>query len=262
MNDNKISNQSVSKILQIFFCLSNSKQPLRLIEVSDYIGMAQATTLRYLNALIEEGMVFQDEISGRYYLTWRICDIADNVKKMMTIRNISGYLLSQMSVDLQLGVCLVSVLNDECVYLDCIYEEDRLGRTLQRIGKKTPLNASGSGKVLLSGYSDIEFNKYIECNTLKKLTDKTIIDSNELISEIEKIKNIGYAIDDEECELGLRCVAVPLRDYTGNIVAAVSVFGTVDKVSFENIENDILPYLFNISEKLSFRMGYLNGDNN
>ena len=257
MDKNKnSSNQTVVKLLQLITCLSEANAPMKLQDVSQAIGVPQATTFRYLNALIEEGFAFQDEISSRYAMTWKISELGNLVRNNMRIRTLIGNSVNDLSIRLSLGVSLVIEKDMECIYLDCAYEPNVMGKTLQRIGLQAPIHAVSSGKLFLTEYSETDVDRLIAEKGLSKLTDKTITTKEKLLIELKKTRENGYALDDEECEEGLRCVAVPIYDYNKKIVAALSSFGDVGKLSFERIQSEILPELRKLAESLSFKMGY------
>jgi len=143
MMEKKASNQTVSKLVQLISCISESRTPMRLQDISENIGVPTATAFRYLNALVEEGLVFQDAATNRYAMTWRICEYGKLVRNHMTIRTLSGNLVSELSVKLSRGVSLVIERGMECVYLDCVYDPTSIsgGVPLQRIGLQAPIHA-------------------------------------------------------------------------------------------------------------------------
>ena len=252
----KSSNQTVSKLLQLITYLSESSMPMKLQDISEAIGVPQATTFRYLNALIEEGFAFQDDTSSRYAMTWKISQLGDFVRNHMRIRTLAGNAVNDLSIKLSLGVSLVVETDMECIYLDCAYEPSVMGKTLQRIGSQAPIHAVSSGKLFLTEYSEKDLDRLIEQKGLARLTERTITTKDKLLMELEKTSKNGYALDDEECEEGLRCVAAPIYDYSNKIVAALSLFGNVEKMSFERIEKEILPELQSLAKDISFKMGY------
>ena len=91
---------------------------------------------------------------------------------------------------------------------------------------------------------------------LPRLTKKTITRKDDLLQELDKIRQQGYATDDEECEIGHRCVSVPLYDYTGTVAAAVSAFDSAERLTDEYIETVALPALRSLAKEISFRMGH------
>lgn len=255
MENAKAPTQSVLKLFQLIDYLSNSVSPVRLQQIADDTQMSQSTVLRYLCTLIQLGYAFQDPISERYALSWRICKIGENIKSHSSLRMLSGTIASELSAELCLGVGIVIENNGSCMYLDCIYEPSTVGQTLQRIGGCTPMHSTSSGKLLLSRYNSETIDQIIADHGLPALTPRTITNREDLMAEIERSKKRGYAIDDEECEDGLRCVSVPLYDYHNQIAAAICCFGSTSKVTEETIQSFILPRLREAASKISFRMG-------
>ncbi len=250
------SNQTSGKIFQIIECLANNRLSMRLQDISTQIQLPAPTVLRYLNSLIEEGYIYQDKESMRYGLTWRILRLSDRVKETFGIRSMTGSLFNDLSAELGLGTCLVVDKNNAGFYLDCINYPSLTDITLQYIGKSSPLHATGSGKVLLTQYSEPKLSSYIKEKGLIKLTPNTITNAETLKSELARIRKQGYALDDEECELGLRCISVPIYDYTRQIFAAASVFGPTQIMTENHIFKTVLPRLQKTARELSFRLGF------
>ena len=135
----------------------------------------------------------------------------------------------------QESACLAIDQDMMVVYVDVVDGPDNMLKTMQRIGKRAPLHSTGVGKALLIDYSNHEIEHMIK-KGLTPLTPHTITTKEDLIAELEKIRKKGYAIDDEECEIGARCVAAPIWDYTGRVVAGISVSGPVSRMNIEKIE--------------------------
>ena len=256
VQSNRASSQSSDKLLQILECIAGNKFPIRLQDISDQVGMSQSTVLRYLNTLVNTGYVYQEEDTSRYGLTWKICALSQHLNSNLSLRNIASPFINRLSMEKGLGSCLVVDHNFECMYLDCIDTYDELPHTLLRIGRSAPLHTTGSGKVLLASYSNAKVEEYIQSKGLVKLTDRTITSRELLFEELEKIRSQGYGIDEEECEAGLRCVSVPLRNYTGTTVAALSLFSSTSILTLDRIEPEIFPLLQKTSAIISARLGY------
>ncbi len=249
------SNQAISKGLQLIVYMSQNNSAMRLQDIAELSGMPQATVLRYLSALQEDGYVYQDTLSGRYGLTWKIAAIGHEIQSRTTLRSISSDIIMQLYDELTLGICLVIEHEMECMYLDCYYKPDQMGMSVMRIGNQTPMSTTSSGKVILSDYPEADVNAYISQKGLAHLTDHSITDHARFLAELENVRRNGYAIDDEECEDNLKCVAVPIYDYNGKVAAAVSAFGTADKMHADYIQQKVLPELKKASEAITFRMG-------
>ena len=96
----------------------------------------------------------------------------------------------------------------------------------------------------------------LEISGMVAMTPKTITDEEAFFVELENVRKKGFAIDDEECEEGHRCVSVPILDYSGKTVAAISAFARIEDMDMDKIENVFVPYLKKISVEISRKLGY------
>jgi DNA-binding IclR family transcriptional regulator len=119
-----------------------------------------------------------------------------------------------------------------------------------------PAYCTAAGKVHLAFMSDEEIDSILPNREFKKFTDNTITDRETLRKELREVEEKGYAIDDEELDLGVRCVAAPIRDYTRRIVGAISVSGPAMRINDERIEKEIVPLVLESAEELSTRLGF------
>lgn len=248
------SSLSSNKMLTILEYLAECWLPVRLQDISEDIGMSQPSVLRYLNSLISNNYVFQEENSYRYGLTWKIRRLANQVDTHMSIRNIVSPFLNMLANRFDVGTCLVKEQDYQAIYVDFIGKKEGNLNYL-RIGIKAPLHATASGKLILSTYQEWQIDEMISKVGLEKITEKTIENKQALLDELELVRSRGYSIDDEECERSNRGVSVPLYDYSDRIVAAISVVDMVENLSYEKINDDILPVMKEYARKISKRMG-------
>jgi DNA-binding IclR family transcriptional regulator len=141
------------------------------------------------------------------------------------------------------------------VYIDVAEESDQMLKSMQRIGNIAPLHCTGIGKLFLLNYSDSEIDRLIHEKGLPRFTENTISDKESLLRALEVIRNNGYAYDNEECEVGARCIAYPIRDYTGKVVAGLSITGPTSRLTSEAIEKNRLQ-LKSVAKTISQNMGY------
>lgn len=250
----KQSNKSSVRLLTILECLSNNSMPMKLQEIANVTNMSQSTVLRYLYSLKEENYIYQDDDTARYALTWKICQLSEGMNSFISLRNMANPFINQLANQLSLGACLVVEQNHECLYLDYIGAPN--GLSPQRIGTIAPMHATGSGKVLLSQYSKTQFKKFLQKKGLPACTDHTITNPEKLTIELSKIRKQGFGMDEEECEIGLRCISLPLRDYTGKVIASMSVFGNIEEMNDTIIEQNIFPLLSTATKTISERLGF------
>lgn len=250
------SSLSSDKLLVILECIAQNRAPMRLQDIAMQSCMTQSTVLRYLRTLQNANYIYQDEDTLRYGLTWKLCCLTDNLDSNLGLRNIATPFVNHLANTLQMGVCLVVGKENQSIYLDCIDHPKPQYTPLQYIGKHAPLHATASGKILLSTFTDAELDLYIKDSGLKRYTEYTICEQKKLTEELEKVKECGYGVDDEECELGLKCISYPIYSYSQNVYAAISVFGNAVEMQDDAFMENLHTELKRAAEKISSRLGY------
>ncbi len=224
------SNHSTEVALSIMELLADSREPLRLKDISESLGANTSTVLRFLNTFINSGYVAQDPVSQRYSLTYKICRLAWQVQENSELQAITHPYLMELSSRFGEAAC-VSVKSDMCmVYIDTASGTGKSLMSRQQIGGNAPMHCTGNGKLCMLEFSETQIDEYIERKGLTKLTESTIVSRGKLLEELDKIRRQGFAEDREECEIGVRCIAYPIFDFTGKIVAGISITGPVSRM--------------------------------
>jgi len=135
-------------------------------------------------------------------------------------------------------------------------ETDMTVRVVSRVGSRLPAYCTAAGKVYLSHMSDDEINEILPTEDFQVYTDTTIKSRTQLKEELVEVAEQGYAIDNEELDLGVHCVAAPIRDYTRRIVGSISISGPNMRLGEERIKKELVPLVMEASEELSTRLGY------
>ncbi len=247
-------NQSVVKALQVIEVLAESKGYMRLQDISRKLSLPPSTVLRFLNTLLTAGYVNQDPETLKYSLSIKLCRIGELVRSQISIRDIANPFIVHLSEKCRESSCLAIEEDMVVVYIDAVEGPDSMLKTLQRIGKVAPMHCTGVGKLMLLNYDNIKIGKLIENKGLPALTQNTITTKEKLLNELRIIKEQGYALDNEECEIGARCIAAPVRDFTGKIIACVSISGPTSRLSMERI-NEIKDYVLDAAAGISKKMG-------
>ncbi|HBR33261.1 MAG TPA: IclR family transcriptional regulator [Firmicutes bacterium] len=249
------SNLSTEKVFAIIEYLANQQEPVKLRDIAHDLNMNPSTTLRFISSLENLGYVIQNSSTLKYALTMKICSIAHKVVLNNNIRELASPFLKSLSRIYGESSCIAIEHEMQVVYIDTQEGPDQMLTTMKRIGNVAPMHCTGVGKLLLLNYNNADLTRYVAIKGLPKLTENTITTLPALKEELQKINKQGYAFDNEECEIGARCIAVPIRDYTTRVVAAMSVMGPIfrmdDNKIFEN-----LPYLLDASVQLSKSLGY------
>ena len=249
------SNQSTEKGLASIEYLAGCPQPVRLNELSGVLGMNASTMLRFLTTLQSCGYVYQDPSTSKYALSYKICRLANQFCSNAELQNVTHPYLIELTNIFQESAC-VSVEQDmTMVYVDVMSGPGKTLMTMQRVGNTSPMHSTGNGKLLLLNYSEEQIDLLIAKRGLKRFTENTLTDKESLMKRLEKIRQQGYALDEEENEIGLRCLAYPIYNYTGKIVAGISITGPVSRVTRELIQEKG-HYLQKAAEEISERLGY------
>ncbi len=225
------NNQSVAKALQIIEIMAAASGPMRLQDVSAKLGLPASTVLRFLGTLTQFSYVVQDPGTLQYSLTMKFCRLGHLVRSQVRLVDVVRPFLVRFSEEFRESASLAVEEEQSVLYIDYVDGPDHMLQTLQRIGKVAPLHNTGVGKILLLGYSDDSLDRLIKMRGLEASTRNTITDKVSLVKELHKIERQGYAIDNEECEAGVKCVAAPIKDYTGKIIAAVSTSGPISRMT-------------------------------
>ena len=249
------SNQSSDKLLSLIELLSEQPEPVRLQDIARLSGLNPSTALRFINALSRRGYLAQDADTGRYYLTFKLCGLAQSISSHLNVRKVAMPFLRGLA-DVFCESCNLAVESDLSVlYVEVATSQKRTLVSTQRIGNGAALHCTGVGKLFLSQYSPERLARLIGAKPLEGFTEHTITDVATLTEELAQIRKVGYAFDNEECENGTRCIAAPVRDFSGKIVAGVSVSGPAVRMSDAHIAQH-LPCLLQSAQQISLRLGW------
>ena len=254
MDSNK-GNQSLFKALQIIEVMAGNKAPMRLLDISKAVSISPSTVLRFLNTFKEMNYVNQDPVSLNYFPTMKFQMIANQVNSQLKIRDITHPFLQEISQKTGEFSSLAVLEDMEVIYIDYADGSNSTYKSLMRIGKNAPAHSTGVGKCLLLNFTEPDIDILISEKGLIKLTEKTITTKEGLLKELESVRKYGVAYDDEECEPNFKCIAVPLRNYSGSVIASMSVSTPIARLTGTK-EDYILELLKDASRKISSTMGY------
>lgn len=232
---------SFARGLAVIEAFRGRREPMRLAEVARLAGVDRAVARRLLLTLAALGFV--TERDHRYRLTPRILRLGYSYLANAGLDVVLQPFLNELAD--QVGEsCSVSVLDDtESVSVaHATSPTHRMGMILQ-VGSRWPAYIMASGRVLLSGRSDIDVAELIARSELKAFTDRTITDPEELLEEVRATRSRGYAIIDEELDRGLLSIAVPIRNALGEIRASLNASSSTTRTNREALIRDFLPIM-------------------
>ncbi|PRX35800.1 IclR family transcriptional regulator [Orenia metallireducens] len=245
--------QSVDRALRILELLIEENQSMNLSEISEEVDLNISTVHRLLNTLIYRGFVAKEE-TGRYKLGVRIFEIVSLLEDSLDLKAIVRPYLNEIVDECNETANLVILDRGEVVYIDQV-ESTNLVRMFANIGSKGPAHSLGAGKVLLAHLDERELDKMLKGMELTQFTSETLTEVEELKENLKQIKVQGYAIDFEEMEEGVRCVAAPIKNGDGEVIAAISVSGPNIRITDKFLYNKLIPLVTSKAIEISKNIG-------
>ncbi len=249
------ANFSSAKLLSLIEIMSTLEQPARLHELANILEMPPSTVHRFLSTLQNRGYVAQNDDDGRYFLTFKLCGIADSIQRNETMLQIGRPFMRQVAESFGECTNLCTENNMSVMYVEVVPGKKKTLSSMHHVGHMASMHCTGVGKLLLSGFSDKQLDRYVREKGLLRMTANTITNRQALENELERITKLGYSADNEENEVGVRCVAAPIYDYRGRIVAAMSVSGPTVRMTDAHISAN-LPVLLEKAKLFSQRLGW------
>lgn len=224
--------QSVERIFQLIESLAAHPAGAGLQRLAQDTGLAKSTVHRLLASLVSLGYAAQDE-NGRYRLTLKMFELSSGIVNSMDIMDVAKVHLERLAQRTGEAVHLVIRDGQDIVY---IYKtENGPMRMSSRVGLRSPLYCTGVGKAILATLPADEVAQIWQHTTPQKLTAHTIVEYDALQAQLTEVRTNGYAIDDEENELGVRCVAVAIPGVGGRADSAFSISGLAPYMTPERI---------------------------
>lgn len=257
--------KSVDKACQLIEMVSDHPEGIGITELAAQAGMYKSTVHRLLTTLMKRGYIEQEESTGRYKLGYTLLDMGMKLLSSIDLRREALSYLQLLANESNEVVHLAILDQGEIVYVEKVESQNTI-RMHSRVGKRVPVHATGLGKAILAFLPASETISIIDRYGLPALTEHTITDRATFLKSLEDTRKNGYAIDVEENQLGISCVAAPIWDNNQRVIAACSVSGPSVRITTERMR-ELMPLVtrtgFQVSERLGYR-GYLSasGSNN
>jgi DNA-binding IclR family transcriptional regulator len=215
--------QALNNGLRILELLAEQSEPQTLSECCSRLGLPKSSAHRLLATLEQRGYVERDG-ALKYHLGPKLLELERFYDPWLRLRNVAAPVMHNLA-ERSSETCHLAVLaRGHAVYVDKVTSPKALSLS-SRIGSTAALHASAVGKALLTGFSLAELDTFINECGLPRLTAKTITRPEDLRTHLQKIRSQGYALDDEEEEVGAKCVGAPIVDHSGKVMAALSLAG-------------------------------------
>lgn len=245
--------QAIDRAILVLKCFNEDRSELKLSEISDMLDINKSTLHGIIGTLKFHGLIDQNIENKKYRLGLDLVQLGESALKSIDIVGITSPFIEELNNILQETVHIGTLDGLEVVYLNK-KESKQSMRIFTTIGARNPAHCTGVGKSMLA-YLDEDVLNDIIPSKLKRLSPFTITDKNELLNDLRIIKKNGYALDNEEFSLGLKCVAAPIFDHNNNIRYGISVSGPTVRMTDEKIQESIV-LMKKAAKEISAKIGY------
>lgn len=251
--DDKSRIQSIGKMMGILECFSTINRQLSLAQVATLSGLPRPTAHRMLSAMKEIGFIEQDARTGSYGLGIRLFELGNIALANMDILREAKPFMDRLS-EVSGESSHLGVFNGfEVIVVEREVPAERQSRGI-RPGESSPAHCTGVGKAMLA-FQRSEVIEQVIAAGLKVYTTTTISTPEGLRTELAAIRERGYAIDDSEHQIWVRCVAAPIRNSSGHVFASVSVTGPADRMTDAKIAS-LAPLVVQTADSISRQIGF------
>lgn len=254
--DKTTQTDAVSAVVKVFSILSamGEQKEIGVSELSQRLLMSKATTFRFLQTMKQLGYVTQEGEADKYSLTLKLFELGAKSLEYVDLIEIADKEMRAISQVTHEAVHLGALDESAIIYIHKIDSNYNL-RMYSRVGRRNPLYCTAIGKILLAWQSEDDIRNALKNETFDKKTQTTLLSIDQLLVELASVRELHYAQDREEQELGLRCIAVPIYDRLGHVIAGLSI--SFPTIRFDELQVDHYVTLLktagrNVSEKMGF----------
>ncbi|MET1032087.1 IclR family transcriptional regulator [Domibacillus tundrae] len=247
--------KSVARALDIVALVSASRTGLGVTEIANQMDINKSSVFRTLATLEQYGYIEQQKETGRYRIGYAFLDVSSKLLDSLDVRAEAQNVLRQLETETNEVVHLVVYDRGEVVYIEKLDGHEAL-RMHSKVGKRAPVHCTSVGKAILAHLPVTEVVDILDRKGLPIHTEHTITTKESFLKELAHVKKDGYALDLEENEPGIRCIAAPVFDHNGAVAAAVSISGPTLRMTDERLvplQKRMIQAGKDISNRLGFR---------
>jgi IclR family KDG regulon transcriptional repressor len=244
--------QSLARGLKILDILGQAQDGVSITELAETLGVDKGSASRLVATLVHYGYAEKDEQTRRFHLGPQVVPLSRSVLARLSMREVAKPFLRQLME--RTGECahLAVPAQGRVLYVDQVESPATL-RVNAQVGTMNPLHCTALGKALLA-FGDLQ-----QPEMLESFTPHTLTDPERLQKNLAQVRRLGYAVDDEEFDLGVRCIAVPVLDFRCKVVASIGISGPATRVTPERLP-DLAASVIEIGKALSERMSFMRAD--
>jgi len=250
--------QSIERVSIILDVLSEYPQGLSLGHLSGETGLNKGTAHRLLSSLVFLDYVRQDAETKKYALGFKLVELGNRLLSQIDIRTEARPFLMELAERTKETVHLVILDRFEVLYLDKVEAgvQPTGLRMVSMLGSRIPAHCSAVGKVLLAALPEENVKEMSQKRGLPLRTKNTITDLAKLLEHLKRVKKNGYALDDEENEIGVRCIGAPVHNQQGDVTAAISISVPAIRIETLVLQTAYKDWVMQTALKISRKLGY------
>ncbi|MEK4538144.1 IclR family transcriptional regulator [Peribacillus sp. FSL K6-1552] len=246
--------QSVERTADILELFLVSGPELSIKDISQQLNLSKSTVHGLIKTLVHRGYLQQNTDNLKYKLGMKLFELGNFIGEHLDIGKIAQPIIKSLVEELKETVHLVVRQRDELIYVEKVEGPSAL-RIYSHIGKRAPIHCTGVGKAILAYQDEKEIDRILSSCDLEPFTEHTMTDTKEIKNHLGLIREKGYSIDDEEIELGLKCVAAPIFDSKGTVIASISCASPKMRLSQERLP-EVIAGIKNAAFEISKCLGY------
>ena len=244
---------SVTTAAHLLKAFSEEEVELGISELAKRLGVAKSTVHRLAVTLVAEGMLEQNPDSGKYRLGMGLFRLGSLVRRRMTLSNEARPLLRDLRAKVNETVHLAVLDGSEIMYVYNL-ESTQAIRSRSDVGVRKPAYCTAEGQAILA-FQPADVVSRVIRDGLKARTPQTITDAATLQKVLDGVRQRGCAVEDEESELGMRCIAAPIRNDAGEVIGAIGIAGPVSRLSKKALSG-FTPHVIETAAAVSARLGH------
>ena len=246
--------QSIARAFAIAEEIARNRDGISLAELSKRVGLHNSTTFHLVKTMVQLGYVTQLADSRKYRIGRRMFTLAAGALDEIELVSIATPILEKLTGATG-EYSHFAIRSGDQIVVVAKTAGTGIFQMVDRTGAVRPGHATALGKVLLAALSPAQLERYLDTCELRPFTAKTIVERGALLREIEEVRRKGMAIDDGEFDAEARCVAVPVRDFTGRIAGAIGMSGPMWRLSRQSLQEKS-KYVREAAAALSAELGY------
>ena len=247
--------RAVDNALNLLEEFKGDRDELGVTELSNRLNLHKNKIFRLLATLEAKGYIEQNKATENYRLGVKSLELGQTfIKQLGVVRQTKPFL--RAIVEKCNEMAYVGIIRQNSVVYLNVEEASQIVKVASRVGWRLPIHCTAIGKAQVAFLSEEELAKLGILDNMKRFTPNTIVDRGAFLKHLKEVAKQGYAIDNEEYDLGVRCVGVPLLDYTGHVVGGISVSGPSCRMTDELLKREIIPAVKEAGAKASKNLGF------